>query len=239
MGNLRNVFYGATETAAITGDKMVNPNRDSSIMPGLRKISEHDYARYALEFAATEIAAKHELSRAGKALRERFSIASDSSAQYSGKILAVSHIFAAQEGPDDSILMHVQARLDRELQPGEEVAIRYDHGRGHVAGKSQQKGTERKGLTESELSQQAATDVAQMIGTVQAANSEKGRYVGPIKAVFSHHLVQDIGRQTAVIHETKNLAEVPTVGQNVNISYANGRASVQHKEQGKGRGNAR
>lgn len=58
------------------------------------------------------------------------------------------------------------------------------------------------------------------------ANEQKGRYIGPVMAETAFHVVQDIGRQTAVIHDKRNLDKVPGLGEALTVNYANGRGTV-------------
>lgn len=68
------------------------------------------------------------------------------------------------------------------------------------------------------------------------ANEQKGRYIGPVMAETAFHVVQDIGRQTAVIHDKRNLDKVPSLGTALTVNYADGRGTVvdpQSKNRGR------
>lgn len=61
---------------------------------------------------------------------------------------------------------------------------------------------------------------------VSEANAERSRYAGVVVADTQFHVVQDIGRNAAVIHDKRNLDKLPAVGQRLSISYDNGLGSV-------------
>jgi len=50
----------------------------------------------------------------------------------SGRVLAVSKSYAAQSIGGNGVLIHEQSKLDRRLQPGEQVTVNYEAGKGKV-----------------------------------------------------------------------------------------------------------
>lgn len=89
---------------------------------------------------------------------------------------------------------------------------------------SGQKETERWLM--QDVSRAEAIGIGEANFNVTQANTEKGRYVGQIYANTDFHVVQDIGRKAAVIHDKRNLDKVPAVGQQLSVTYTNGRGAV-------------
>jgi hypothetical protein len=92
---------------------------------------------------------------------------------------------------------------------------------------------------EAAVSLQAANDFA--IGSgygVTVAKAENGRHVGKVIHETDKHIVQDVGRQVAVVHEKGSfdqqaLREAMGKGKSLKIQYQGGRAAI---EGGKARG---
>lgn len=84
----------------------------------------------------------------------------------------------------------------------------------------------------AEAKQAAARDYE----TVSIANKETGRYMGPVVVETQYHVVQDVGRQAAVIHDKRDLERMPAVGQRLAVNYEQGRGQVQDRGAGKGHG---
>jgi len=72
--------------------------------------------------------------------------------------------------------------------------------------------------------------------TVTIANKDKGRYMGPVMMETQYHVIQDVGRQAAVIHDKRDLEKVPAVGQRLAVNYEQGRGQVQERGTNKGHG---
>lgn len=72
--------------------------------------------------------------------------------------------------------------------------------------------------------------------TVTVANKDKGRYMGPVVMETQYHVVQDVGRQAAVIHDKRDLERMPTVGQRLVVNYEQGRGQVQDRGTANGHG---
>lgn len=79
-----------------------------------------------------------------------------------------------------------------------------------------------------EKSLKQAKEIAANICDMSAvANETAGRrYAGQVIGETAHHIIQDVGRKSGVIHEKMKLDKVPAVGQKLTISYGNGRATV-------------
>lgn len=78
--------------------------------------------------------------------------------------------------------------------------------------------------------EQSSQDVAMAaLGSLATVHSaETGRqYVGPVIGKTNAHVVQDVGRLTAVEHHLDRLDKVPQVGQRARITYTDGRGTVQ------------
>ena len=88
---------------------------------------------------------------------------------------------------------------------------------------------------------QAAEQIARQANStqVQQANLINGRYVGPVLAVLDLHVVQDLGRGSAVIHDKRQLDKVPMAGERLAIHYRAGRGEVTVREASKERSNGR
>lgn len=88
-----------------------------------------------------------------------------------------------------------------------------------------------------ELSMVNAEESALKVCSTHAlANRDKGKYVGEIFAESELHVVQNIGRDVAVIHRKTDLDKVPSVGNKISVSYHAGRGEVMSKETAKGLG---
>lgn len=72
--------------------------------------------------------------------------------------------------------------------------------------------------------------------TVTVANKDKSRYMGQVVMETQYHVVQDVGRQAAVIHDKRDLEKVPAVGQRLAVNYEQGRGQVQDRGTVKGHG---
>lgn len=87
---------------------------------------------------------------------------------------------------------------------------------------------------------QAAEQIARQTNSqVQEPNLSHGRYVGPVLAVLELHVVQDLGRGSAVIHDKRLLDKVPMQGERLAIHYRAGRGEVTLREASKERSNER
>ncbi|CAB3755798.1 T6SS phospholipase effector Tle1-like catalytic domain-containing protein [Paraburkholderia humisilvae] len=84
----------------------------------------------------------------------------------------------------------------------------------------------------AERSLKEANDLALKSGGVtQPLNVQAGRYAGKVLHETDHHVVQDIGMKTAVVHEKSrfNVADLKQAierGDNVRVQYNEGRASI-------------
>lgn len=79
-------------------------------------------------------------------------------------------------------------------------------------------------LTSSDL---ARAWIEQQNKREQIANTDAGRYVGPIVLATGDHVVQDLGRGTVVVHRLADLTKQIVVGQGVAIQYRDGQATVE------------
>lgn len=70
---------------------------------------------------------------------------------------------------------------------------------------------------------------SEVVTTIRAADSLKGRYSGPIVAVRGDVLIQETGRREGVFHLKANLEEAPMLGRSVRIAYEQGRGKVQER----------
>ncbi|CCD29345.1 Putative DNA primase traC [Candidatus Glomeribacter gigasporarum BEG34] len=82
------------------------------------------------------------------------------------------------------------------------------------------------------------TDIArEVIGetTVVKYAKENGQYVGPIIGQAASQIVQNVGRQTAIIHDSKQLDTAPKTGQTVRIQYIHGKGQIFVQEKARDR----
>lgn len=70
------------------------------------------------------------------------------------------------------------------------------------------------------------------------ADPTESRHSGTVVAETPLHIVQDVGRGQAVIHDKRLLEHVPAVGQRLDVTYRNGRGALRAKEN-EGRGVSR
>lgn len=61
---------------------------------------------------------------------------------------------------------------------------------------------------------------------VQDPNLENGRHKGEVIGATGHHVVQDIGRGTVIVHEKHRLDMVPIVGENITVRYQDNQKGV-------------
>jgi ankyrin repeat protein len=90
---------------------------------------------------------------------------------------------------------------------------------------------------EKESSLNAANRFAATVGETTVLNDRNGRYAGPVLRETEHHVVQDLGRNTSVVHDKAafNAADLKRSiesGGSLRVQYDNGRAAV---DTGKGR----
>lgn len=84
----------------------------------------------------------------------------------------------------------------------------------------------------------AANEFAlEAVGVTQPLNDHSGRYAGKVLHETEHHVVQDVGRKVAVVHEKSafNAADLKKAierGGSLRVQYDNGRAAI---DTGKGR----
>jgi len=88
---------------------------------------------------------------------------------------------------------------------------------------------------QSELDVRAALD-ASGYTVVEKSGEKNYQYFGPVVAVSSLHVAQDVGRRKIVIHDARTLTEQPAVGETLDIQFKEGRGIVKRKE--KNHGNA-
>lgn len=83
-------------------------------------------------------------------------------------------------------------------------------------------------VAQIEKSLRQAKEVAAKVCDMSAAANETSgrRYTGQVIGETAHHIIQDVGRKSGVIHEKMRLDKVPKVGQKLTISYGDGRAMV-------------
>lgn len=75
--------------------------------------------------------------------------------------------------------------------------------------------------------------------SAQRPNVTIGRYTGPVVAVTELHVVQDLGRGAAMVHDKRALDKIPMPGERLAIAYRSGRGEVTVRELSKERGNGR
>ncbi|ACT52111.1 hypothetical protein Msip34_2887 (plasmid) [Methylovorus glucosotrophus SIP3-4] len=65
-----------------------------------------------------------------------------------------------------------------------------------------------------------------------STNLVKGVYVGKVIAETEHHIVQNVGQRTALIHNKRDMDKIPKVGEKLTVRYENYRANVDIPERG-------
>lgn len=80
-----------------------------------------------------------------------------------------------------------------------------------------------------------ATWVRENVGKSIEAVDREGGYTGTVLNVNEHAVAQNVGR-TVVVHEKRDLDDVPVVGELVRVKYSGGKAAVSVEPQGLGRG---
>lgn len=107
-----------------------------------------------------------------------------------------------------------------------------------LAGAAQKLGISREAdLYDWGRSLEAANDFAMKMGDTKGLNERNGRYAGAVLHETEHHVVQDVGRNTAVIHDKAafNAADLKNAierGGSLRVQYDYGRAAI---DTGKGR----
>lgn len=90
--------------------------------------------------------------------------------------------------------------------------------------------------TDLSESKRDANDFAlKRVGGTQVINTHIGRYAGKILHETDHHVVQDVGRKVAVVHEksrfdSQELARAVRTGESVRVQYAHGKANVESEK---------
>jgi hypothetical protein len=83
--------------------------------------------------------------------------------------------------------------------------------------------------------QEAKGIAASKQGTVNEVNPESGRYTGPVIGSTALHVIQDLGRNSFVIHDKRDLDRVPLAGERMSVAYTRGRAEVAIRDVSKSR----
>jgi DNA (cytosine-5)-methyltransferase 1 len=74
------------------------------------------------------------------------------------------------------------------------------------------------------------TDLAkEVVATITMANTTRGQYSGAIVAVDKHLVIQDVGRNTGVVHNINDLDQQPKLGAHLKVLYEKGRGKVAEK----------
>ncbi|MDZ7914341.1 MAG: hypothetical protein U5O16_21280 [Rhodococcus sp. (in: high G+C Gram-positive bacteria)] len=71
--------------------------------------------------------------------------------------------------------------------------------------------------------------------TLQAPNLERGRYAGPVVATSRLHVLQEVGRNTVVPHDKRNIDKIPPPGSRMTLIYQAGRGTVDLRQADRGR----
>lgn len=69
-----------------------------------------------------------------------------------------------------------------------------------------------------------------------SANLEKSSYIGTVVGETTHHIIQNIGQHTAVIHDKRILDKLPAVGDKLSVKYESYRAKVDISQRAQGHG---
>ncbi|ART61531.1 hypothetical protein CBP36_21445 (plasmid) [Acidovorax carolinensis] len=80
-------------------------------------------------------------------------------------------------------------------------------------------------LKQSELDMRA-TLKEQDFALPEKSGAQDRHYMGPVVAVTSMHVAQDIGRRQIVMHDIRTLDKAPAVGDRLNIRFKDGRGAV-------------
>lgn len=74
------------------------------------------------------------------------------------------------------------------------------------------------------------TDLAkEVVATLTVANKARGQYSGAIVAVDRHLVIQDVGRNTGVVHDINDLDQPPKLGAHLKVAYEKGRGKIVEK----------
>jgi hypothetical protein len=78
---------------------------------------------------------------------------------------------------------------------------------------------------------EVANDFASQSGETKVVNVQSGRYAGAVLFETDHHVVQDVGRQTAVVHDkgafnAMDLKAAIERGGSLRVQYENARAAI-------------
>jgi hypothetical protein len=67
------------------------------------------------------------------------------------------------------------------------------------------------------------------VATISAANKDRGQYSGAIVAMDRNLVIQDVGRNTGIVHDMRDLDHPPKLGANLKVSYNKGLGKVAEK----------
>lgn len=130
---------------------------------------------------------------------------------------------AAELAADKAREQDARKREQEALQRGREFAKQRE-----TAGKGE--GAAKTPAPRQAPEKVAEQDMQQAIKNSKPPYTEKGRYTGPVRAVDGEFVYQSHGRDT-IRHERKHFSEAPKTGDQVQVTYNQGRATVKNQAQ--------
>ncbi|MGY8527592.1 DNA cytosine methyltransferase [Paracidovorax citrulli] len=81
--------------------------------------------------------------------------------------------------------------------------------------------------SEMGVQREVANLAAQVVGTLRAPDAARGQYVGQVVAANAEVVIQEVGKNTGVLHAAVAFEKRPALGQVVKVQYNHGRAVAE------------
>jgi antirestriction protein ArdC len=128
-----------------------------------------------------------------------------------------------------------------QVRESTQYAARYEPGSGTVNVHAKQMATDRRSTVDApsvESLTEAKSITAKVLGDsakTLAAQTESGKYRGPIIGQTEHHIVQRQSAGTSIVHPKDLLDRQPQIGESVRINYSDSKGAVREfRERAKG-----
>lgn len=159
----------------------------------------------------------------------------DAARQYDGKFIYMNENYAVQQIGKDSAIVHEIDKIGRNAEAIERIAhsidagqplrMTYEPGREIPAiadAPTQEQNRERMSRSFQEVKKAVAAELGGEAKTF-IPNRNAQEYRGTVIYVNDTHVVQQVGKATAIAHLRENFDEVPDIGGQMRVSYKDGK----------------
>lgn len=158
----------------------------------------------------------------------------DAARQYDGKFIYMNENYAVQQIGKDTAIVHDLEKIGRgealerianSIETGKALRMAYEPGRDAPAiadAPSLEQNRDRLSRGYQEVKQAVAAELGAEAKTY-IPNRNAQEYRGSVIFVNETHVVQQVGKATAIAHLRENFDEVPEIGGQMRVSYKDGR----------------